>query len=90
VGLFCWPFLLPVFLIHFGSVMVEVMMDVVIRCGKEDVALQLCPADFQFAEFDRWVRNRFDTTPDQKIAFRDAKGSGTAYLACRYATKGIA
>lgn len=65
------------------------MISVVVHCGKEDVTLKLCPADFQFVEFDRWVRNRFDVTADQKMAFRDAKGSGTAFFAYSYATSDI-
>ena len=61
--------------------MTEAMIAIVVHCGKEDVSLQLCPGDFQLAEFDRWVRNRFDVSADQKVAFLDVKGQGRV-LSC--------
>lgn len=42
----------------------------------EEVKLQLLPGEFQFLEFDCWLRNRFDIAPTDKVAFKNKEGIG--------------
>mmetsp|Transcript_3017 Transcript_3017/g.4691 ORF Transcript_3017/g.4691 Transcript_3017/m.4691 type:complete len:203 (-) Transcript_3017:1007-1615(-) len=46
-----------------------------VKCGKECVSLKVFREDFQFMEFDRWMRNRFNLSSSAKIIFKDIDGN---------------
>ena len=56
--------------------MTEAVITLEVVFEKEVVKLQLYPGEFQFAEFNCWLRSRFDIFPTDKILFKNKDGIG--------------
>eukprot|EP01032_Pedospumella_encystans_P024547 gene24547-27758_t len=54
--------------------MTEAVVTIKVVFDKEEVKLQLQPGEFQFMEFDCWLRNRFDISPTDKVSFKNKEG----------------
>jgi hypothetical protein len=52
------------------------LIQLTVTCGKESVNVEVCPDDFQFIEFDSWLRSRFLIEAGEKVVFQSEKGLG--------------
>lgn len=64
--------------------MTEAVVTIKVVFDKEEVKLQLQPGEFQFMEFDCWLRNRFDISPTDKVSFKNKEGIGACALIRKY------
>ena len=46
-----------------------------VKCKNEFTTTEICSADFSFADFDLWVRNRF-CLKNETIIYADKAGKG--------------
>lgn len=47
-----------------------------ISCGGVAVNLTIYPVDFQFLQFEQWLRGKFTLCEGAKLTFRDRMGNG--------------